>query len=182
MSNAFDKERYYTQLGRMISTFSLAERSLKGLLAQSVGIDDAGARAIFSGTRADQASSFLKRSYRSKGAEIPKPLLSALDRFAVLNRARNDLVHSPIEMTDNAAIWSDVETIVEKSEAMAYRISNADLEAISKDAWHVNITFLAYFQEAVKLGHQDTLIALGTDEPWRYKPPQRVPAYQLLDV
>ena len=65
---------YYNSLGSFIHIFGLAEAVLKRLLAQTVGVDEKTALAIFSGVRADGISSLIRRCYEAREIEIPNEL------------------------------------------------------------------------------------------------------------
>jgi hypothetical protein len=56
-------------------------------------VDKKTAVAIFSGTRGEQACSYIRRCYEARGEAIPPTLDAILSRFASINTFRNDLLH-----------------------------------------------------------------------------------------
>jgi hypothetical protein len=69
------KRRHYMSLGHLVSMFSHAEAMLKVVLAHTAGLDENAAKALISGTRTDQASSYLRRCYEARGDGIPTELV-----------------------------------------------------------------------------------------------------------
>ena len=88
---------YETVLGHFISMYSLAERALKAVLVRETRVSGVVARAIFSGTRTDQASQFIRRCYEARNKAVPAGLAEALEHLTVITALRNDLLHYGVE-------------------------------------------------------------------------------------
>jgi hypothetical protein len=93
--------QYWEALGRFVSVFSLVEENMQVALWRCVGVKAPVAPAIFSGTRVDAASGYIKRIAeaqhwpRRKQQEIE----DVFKQLAELTRVRNDILHYGASMT-----------------------------------------------------------------------------------
>ncbi len=129
-------ERYQSALGQFIHDFTILELFIFSLLCAAAGVTDEIGRAIFSGTRADQMISLIKRCFEVREREIPEFLNRAFLQAGVLNKARNEVVHfvtMSIEDDDDAVYaTSTMRTIASKAKELT--IQPEALEAMAQDA------------------------------------------------
>lgn len=167
-------DRYRLALGRFIHDFAILEASIFDLPCAVAGVSDEIGGALFSGTRAEQTLSFIKRCYEVRELEIPLYVLRAADQVGLLNSGRNDAVHFP-----TFSIEDDEDHVVATNALRALParrrdgvLSPADLEAMARDARILP----AYFTVAAcELREPDSTETLseemrGSQPPWTYKP------------
>ncbi len=84
---------YYQALGKFVDHFAAVESALLWFLSRLASVDEPTSRAIFSGVRADQAISFIKRLHEARRQPLNETLAKTFDHFTQINRYRNDILH-----------------------------------------------------------------------------------------
>src|SRR5215217_3261382 len=102
-----DPSKYYDAVGRFVSMFSTVEEYMQRALWRCSGIAAPIAPAIFSGTRVDAASGYIKRIAEAQNwpKEEREELDEIVSQLSEITRLRNDILHyganwsSPTELT-----------------------------------------------------------------------------------
>lgn len=86
-------DSYMTALGYFVHRFAEFEVGLQNVMWIASGVDDATARAIFSGVRATQAESSIKRLHLARSISLDPMLEKGTYQLSQLMTFRNGLVH-----------------------------------------------------------------------------------------
>jgi hypothetical protein len=172
-----DLAPYWRALGQFIHHFAATEALFQSVLRTEAQVTDKVGRAIFSGTRAEEAKKLMRRIWEANGKAPPPILERAFEQMGYLTAARNDIVHF------GARVNEEQELVVSNSSfAHAERtlresaISPSILVAMTDDlntilmclAAHI----LSYHGEKFNLG-RELIHEIGM-KPWKYKPPPPV--------
>lgn len=169
----FERSRYYSELGRFISIYSIAEAALRGVLQRTAGIDEPTSLAIFSGTRTDQASSFIRRCYEAKGEKIPQELADLLQQMAIITNLRNDLVHHGIDFTTAPPTANNRRSALSARAIRQTVVTERVLESASWDCGRLVLGFFTYvFPDADSDEKILSDRAFAVRTPWHYIPQQ----------
>jgi hypothetical protein len=87
MPSTFEREEiigYYRALGEFVDTFAEVEGVLFLYLSTLIGIDQDTAKAVFSGIRAHDSVSFIKRTMEARNVALPTDLDAALSQLLVM--------------------------------------------------------------------------------------------------
>lgn len=167
--------RYRYALGEFIHDFSWLETRLFDLLCTVAGVTEEIGQALFSGTRADQLISFIKRCYVAQELELEPYVARAFAQVSVINAARNKAVHFVTLGLED----SETEVFVTnrfrhlrrdwKDEAHTAEM----LRAMAKDTRIISAILTVADSEAKEPGSTGKLLSemRGKQRPWRYKPP-----------
>jgi hypothetical protein len=82
-----------------IALYAQAESLLKITLREVVGVDKPTALAIFSGTKTDQACTFIRRCYTARKNAMSPLLDAAISKLLEINTSRNDVIHYTPDLT-----------------------------------------------------------------------------------
>jgi hypothetical protein len=168
-----DHPRYWQALGRFIDAFSKLEAQIFVLLMNKGHVPQNTARAVFSGTRAELALSYLKRIQEGLERDVPAYVERAITQFNAINSARNDIVHYGASEDGAFIVSNALKTIPSRAKEASYGpeiidAMRADLETISA-AFYVWLIDDGHAQGWSKQGRNWAEVAL---DPWQYKPPQ----------
>ena len=161
---------YLSSLGQFISLFSLTESMLKKVLAKTAGVDDRIAVALFSGTRADQACSFIRRCYEARGEKIPRELDSLLAQMAVVNAFRNDAVHYDADFKSDPPVVTNRGNTLNPNAIRETEIKPTTLRDAGHDLGWIILGLSAYLRDEMTPEDADNLAA-ALGQPWRHKSP-----------
>jgi hypothetical protein len=169
-----DHPPYWQALGRFMDAFAKLEAQIFVLLMHKGQVPSNTARAVFSGTRADQALTFLRRIHEGRGEPIPDYAGRAMAQFNVVNSARNNIVHYGASADGAFLVSNAFKTIPGRAQEGCFLphtidAMRADLETISAAfyVWLIN-------------GHPDSWAENGRGwaeialDPWQYAPPPKL--------
>jgi hypothetical protein len=177
MSKEEPFENYLLELGRLIGSFSEVEKLVIFNLWALSGIDGTVGRAVFSGTRTHGAIAFIRRVYEAKGLTMNPGVSRAFDQLAVINTARDSLVHwgvkahEPVRHVSNwfsAHAPRALKTI--PMSAAIVRTMTVDLGTIATILFN-NYVFWSK-QQGFDYSDLTNQIAQLSQQPWRYIPAQ----------
>jgi hypothetical protein len=98
---------YWASFGRFIHYFSTVEQKLHSLLWEISGVNFEVARAVFQDARFSNIVATINRIYESRNEDEHPMYRRAIDHLGEINKMRNDLVHSPVALTDKGAVVSN---------------------------------------------------------------------------
>jgi hypothetical protein len=90
---------YYRALGEFVELFADVEGVLFLYLYTLVGVDEATAKAVFSGVRVHEAISFIRRLAEVRTHGIPATIDAVLAQLLIINDARNMILHNSMSPT-----------------------------------------------------------------------------------
>lgn len=99
LETKYQTKAYFEALGRFMHEFSQVEHMLHYRMAVELNLDMDLANAVLSGVKADQAIQNIKRIYQAKRKELPPDMAEAFEHIAILNTARNEIIHYGAEAT-----------------------------------------------------------------------------------
>lgn len=140
-----DDPEYWKALGHFIEAFATAETVLFHTLAFCAGTSISTAKAIFPGTRTDQAIKSIHRLFEARpalNAEMKSELTDVLTHLKWIADARNLIVHySSVVTSDKARIVSDITRALKpkniKEQRVCQKILNAMTDDVTKIAHHL---------------------------------------------
>jgi hypothetical protein len=90
-----DLQPYYAALGEFIAKFAMTEQLMQLLLREVANVEDSVAKSIFSGTRVEAATQYIRRITEAQNVseEKTKGLFRAFDQLSIIRIVRNDLIH-----------------------------------------------------------------------------------------
>ncbi|MEA3033982.1 MAG: hypothetical protein QOH86_1998 [Sphingomonadales bacterium] len=167
--------RYRHALGEFIHDFAWLEVCLVHVLCAVAGIKDEIGPVLFSGTRANDLISFIRKCYIAQEREIEIYLDRALTQVSLLNSARNEVVHFTtfgIEDSEDAVLATNQFRLMPGN--VKNRLLTPEvLLAMSKDA-RVISGMLAIAEAEGKdpgsTGDQIVSEMNGKQPPWHYRP------------
>jgi len=159
------QQHYFTELGRFVAIFALTEAMLKKVLQATAKVDDSVSLAIFSGTRSDAVSSFIRRCFEARGERLPEKLAILLERFALFSNLRNDVLHHGIDFSTTPPTSSNKLGVLNPRAVRETPIERDDLYDASHDLGVIMLGLTAF------LGRDDPrMLDVTSRHPWRYKP------------
>jgi hypothetical protein len=169
-----DSEAYFKSLGVFVHVFAEVETMMLVTLALLSGINDQAAPALFSGVRVEQGSGFLRRLYEAYGNPIDPELDDALKQLAVLNTARNDLLHYGGFGSGDDRVVSTHRAAHTVDRIREFPVSSSVLDGMSEDLAEIMRALASAIERRChpwkKLRRREY-----SPRAWRYKPPQPVP-------
>ena len=170
----FDRSLYYGSLGYFISMFSLVEAMLKETVRQQANVTPAIAKALFSGVRTDQGSSFLRRCFEARGEAVPVPLDALLRQLAVLSNLRNDLVHFGVDLRRVPLMVTNRNAVLNDRALRETLIDPATIDLASLDCGRIMVG-LSVYANRYEPTDEARYLQFATGVPWSYRPqsPQR---------
>ena len=169
-----ERDRHFTELGRFVSLYGLAEAMLKHFLARTVGVDPPTSKAIFSGVRTDQACSFIRRSYEARGEALPHDIDRLLQQMTALTNLRNDILHHGINFNQDPPVSSNRKSVLNVKAVRETVVTDKTLVHAGWDCARVMLGFAAFMRpKDVPVDEEDLNFAVR--EPWHYipqKPPR----------
>jgi hypothetical protein len=167
------EERYWLALGRLIERFASVEVSIQLVLWTLSEVRANVATAIFSGTRTEQASSFIRRIFESRGEPTPELLARAFDRLTIVNTIRNDIVHYGIQIDEVDGMHASNAVVALPGKERRTKMSVEVLEELWSDLGIIlhclNAFVLPLWPDSPPEVVADHL--KGAQLPWRYTPP-----------
>lgn len=166
-------EHYLTDLGRFVMVFGLAEAMVKRLLFRTAGVDERTALAIFSGVRANEATSQIRRCYDAREEAIPFRLDALLSQFIALNNLRNDVLHHGIDFSSDPPVSSNRESVLNVRAVRETVIEKSTLSDAAMDCGRIVLgvsTYLVQFKDAEAAKRAEDNLSYAVDRPWHYRP------------
>jgi len=164
------REHYHRSLGSFVRVFSLTEGMLRSLLAKVVGVDEPTAMAIFSGTRSDQASSFIRRCYEARGTKIPPDLDKLLSQMALIAAFRNDVIHQDVDFASDPPVITNRRLAISERALRETPINSHTLYHASTDLGRIMLGLSAFIAEKMNPQLEDNL-KFALRGPWKHKSP-----------
>lgn len=166
-------EPYWLALGKLVHRYAMIESALSGVLCVVAGVSRSKAKAIFSGTRALDAISFINRIHEVDKRALSPWLERAFPKIKELTTARNDILHQGFKLKGDRIIVSNTERTIPRA-AVERPYSVADIYDMEADACVVIANLNMFWIEArypkrYKWVPRERSIA---QTPWRHKPPQ----------
>lgn len=168
-------DAYWKALGKFIHEFARIEAALQLLLWRLSKMDPKLAKAVFSGTRIDGASQFIRRLLEVRPIDKKKEavLLDMLTQLKIINDVRNLIVHHGAKVQEG-----DLWLVTNKHTAHAARslqemqISVKMLNAMTSDLSRIglNLTLLSTPRQPATLFSRYARLLTGA---WLYKPSPR---------
>lgn len=156
----------------------MIEADLQTLLWQEAGVSAAIGRAVFSGVRIDQAMQFCRRIWDATGRQRPTALERAFGQLALLNAARNDLIHfgAGFDENDHLVVTNERSAHTDQAKRF-YRLEPSTMDAIFNDLNVACAAIQANYlneHETGPLGFTQKEAQWFGAQPWSYKPPPSV--------
>jgi hypothetical protein len=178
---------YHRLLGRFVDRFARIEARLFELLAEYSGLSDKAAGAVFSGSRADNTMSLIKRL--AVANSLPKKTRDDIDyvftQVGIINKTRNDLLHYGITGTHFSVIRKDRISYTDFN-TQNYRLESEHFDAMDHDLRKSNdhLLILIHGDQITQYAKEGDLDILSAS--WRYKPPPptarpRMPRYRFSE-
>jgi len=167
-------QKYWATLGQFIHTFSIAEHKLLLVLRKEARIKDKIAGIVFSGTRGEQASKWIRairEIYRPR--RLQTYFKRALDQFGVISTVRNNVIHwgARYDRAEKYLLVSNKKFTPAPHKLKEFPISVEILNAMIRDLH----TVIASFDFELYPDKSSTSRFVMLTGPWRYKPPQPNP-------
>jgi hypothetical protein len=148
------------------------EASLAILLRIVSDVDAKVAPAIFSGTRADQARSFIKRILDARKEPLDPALKRAFDQFGVINSTRNDIVHYGAQFGEDEMVVANHLAAHTPEALRRHVVSPETLNDMSADLATIQAAIAVALLskgpiEVIPIREEFRELALA---PWRYRP------------
>lgn len=166
-------DEYFRDLGRFVHVFSESEYRVRQALTRTVNIPAESGKAIFSGTRTNEAVSHIRRLHESHGVRINPELEEALSHLLAISKIRNEILHS-------GALWGGENMIVTNASSAlpksirTFKLTLGDMADMTADLGKINGLLMVYVlsvskrvPKAVVEAHRHAWLA-----PWRYIPPE----------
>jgi hypothetical protein len=171
------RTRHWQSVGRFVLAFALVEENLQAALRKTAEVTPEVARAIFSGTRVDTASSYIKRI--AEAQQWPKDRLEDIDyifkQLGEITRVRNDLLHYGV-IPEKEGGWTTSNELVAHIPARSREteVSPQHLESMADDCMNIVLHLIVNI-ESDDATRQEILqkSAAVLARAWRYKPEKR---------
>lgn len=165
-------DAFHLALGRFVDAFATAEHNLKFALATTAAVPREVAQAIFSGTRADAAISFIGRLFEARGTRPGTDVDVALKRMQLILGVRNDLMHFGASLDGDHFTTSNAAHTIER-QAKSIRLTISDLEDMTADLAAVSNRFiwLCVVNEPNAFPEAVQSLDAAARVPFRYKSP-----------
>jgi hypothetical protein len=184
--------RYFFVLGRFMHCYAQAEKAVQLILFATAGITVETGRALFSGTRAKDATSLIRRLHEVRSTSLPQSIDDALRQFGTINDLRDGLVHSGVERSPNFApapsipieYAEDSLLLTNRHQAHARRtlkehlISPNTVERATNDILTINGKLDLYLHDLMGGGplKDEEIANVIASRPYFYRSPQPTPA------
>ena len=168
MSAATTEEHreYYYELGRFVSIYATVEGSIFVLMASLIGISLKDSNAVLSGAKTDQCISNIKRLYEARETEMPDALVLCLDQIGLINKLRNDILHSGTKA--DFTVTNELRALPDR--IIAYPVSAKLLQNAIMDMGTILLVLASFISpEAFPTAKVDRTVLLS--RPWRCKRP-----------
>ncbi|MGH6985460.1 MAG: hypothetical protein ACRED9_01295 [Caulobacteraceae bacterium] len=160
------RERYLAEFGRFVSLFALAEAMLKNALRHIVGVDERTALAVFSGVRAAEGSTLIRRCFEARKNALPEELNKLLVQFSTLSNLRNNLVHYGIDLSATPPITTNRSYVLSDMAIREMHIEEHTLSDATIDCAKIILGLSCFVED----GKDDGRLAFSVRDPWQYKP------------
>jgi uncharacterized glyoxalase superfamily protein PhnB len=168
-------ERYWRALGKFAHRYAEVEFALNHVLRIAAGVSVKNAQALFSGVRAREAMTFIRRIYESRGEPLDPWLARAFPRLADITTVRDKILHQGFRFKGQRVFASDLHrNMPEKASSLL--VSVDDLDALEVDINIIHACLNVYWIEQrwpSKDGLELEETTRHASEPWRYKIPQQ---------
>jgi hypothetical protein len=166
-------DNYHLELGRFVGVFAQVEMAMHLVLRWQTKVSIDVSRAVFSGVKADQASSFLRRLADIGQIKQPewKELEPVLAQLNHINKTRNLILHYGADgVAEGEGISSDEGMALTLDRVRRHPVSPEIIAAMTADARKIFFCLVAY--HAGRPAPISTYANGLRRAPWRYKPPQ----------
>lgn len=170
---------YWTALGMFLEEYSAVELFITLCLYDLAGVPHGVGRIIFSGTRVDLASTWIRKLAVAKGVQPARRrmLFRSLDQLSIITKARNDILHygpdDPGGERTESVVISSVHAFP-RGRGRRFPMSPRHLWAMTVDVNLISSTLLLFRKNPVlpnSLGVVRSLADMHR-QPWLYKPPK----------
>jgi lipopolysaccharide biosynthesis glycosyltransferase len=168
-----ETDAYHLALGRFVSAFSDIEASMQATLWHFAGVSTPTAQAVFSGTRIEGAMQFINRIADAQRWKKSKrnQIQHIFTQLGHLNKLRNEILHYGAWMlAPGAWIVSNKEFAHMIERIRSIQISPETLREATADVENIQARL-----KALVTGRR--LSRAVRQHAWRYKPPERLPAW-----
>jgi len=160
---------YYDALGCFIHHFAQTESLLLAGLRQQAGVDEDTARAIFSGTRVDNAKSFINRLREIRKLPDSPTLKRAFAQLTIITTMRNDIVHYGAEFKAGFEPRVSTRAVAMPGNEREHIVTPDTLDQMTADLGIINNALSAVLfdapSEEVRLAWEQ-----AARQPWHYRP------------
>lgn len=130
------------------------------------------ARSIFSGTRMEQAISFVKRIFEATNKPVPAELEGILDHLLVINKKRNEILHyGAISIAEGSGSVTNALRALTPGKVKGFPISSEILTDMTEDLRKAILHLHATYMGRPKLKGKHPTLEKILLAPWRYKSP-----------
>jgi hypothetical protein len=170
---------YHKQLGLFASVFAQVEAHLFVLLIVLAGVTLPIGRALFSGTRALEAISLMRRVMTAKPPpeNIRTTLEAVFAQLALINDIRNHVIHYGTGFAETEYVSSNAIRALSSDKEREFTVSPTILHKISSDLVVANTT-LSYCTAALRNKEPESIppdVMKAQQRAWLYKLPGPAP-------
>jgi hypothetical protein len=172
---------YRLALGTFVDAFAKVESGMFYVLLWQTKTKVPVGKAIFSGTRVETASSFLRRlaDVGDMDAAEWEQLEPVLTQLHIINDVRNTLLHHVTQgVEDGRALVTDALRALTVDRIRVYPISPAILEAMTRDCRKIFLHLVTRHSGRPALRGKHPELDEVLRDAWRYIPPRPTPPIQ----
>lgn len=164
-------EDYWRALGKFVQRYAEVEYNMSRVLRYASGTTRAQAKALFSGTRIDVATSFVKRLHAADKRKLSPWLEKAFSTLGEITKIRDNLLHYGIQASDEGLLnTNELRTL----DSLVFRrtITVADLDDLEADVIVVHACLNMYQIEERWPSMKKAMVERERQfalTPWRYK-------------
>jgi hypothetical protein len=165
---------YRQALGHFVETYAKVESAIQLTLWHWMQLPHAQARVIFSGTRTDTASGYLRR-LMSLGVtdEVRASMESILDQLGHINTMRNSILHyGAVGVEDGEGVTSNALIALSPAHERAFPVSTTIIKDMTDDLASIIVRLRVRHMGLPALpGGPYPLLERRLNGAWRYKTP-----------
>lgn len=166
---------YHETLGEFIAGFATVETEMQKLLRRYAGVDEAVAKAIFSGVRAETGMSFIRRLSEAKGASsaAKEDLTDVFAQLGAINKLRNVVLHYGTDFDEGGNLIATNALVAHSADSLqTHPISARILTDLCFDLHKITLHLRYHDLPALPLDMANGINAVRKAS-WRYRPPQQ---------
>lgn len=172
-------DEYHKQLGLFASVFAQVEAHLFVLLIVLAGVTLPIGRALFSGTRALEAISLMRRvmTVKPPPENIRTTLEAVFAQLVLINDIRNHVIHYGIGFAETEYVSSNAIRALSEDKKREFTASPIDLHNISSDLTDANAA-LSYCTAVLRNKEPASVplaVTKAQQRAWLYKLPEPAP-------
>ncbi len=174
------QEAYPLALGKFVQKFSEVEGFIQLMVRTLAGINNEVGIAVFSGVRPDAARDIIGRILTARKMPESSYLKRGFDRFGVITRARNDILHYGAKYDMLEAEWNvSNEGYALPGKERKLLVGPEILDSMREDLLIVLACFQYYIFDLGNMENEHLeMFKTLADRKWHYNPPQQSVAFK----